>query len=174
MTKFTDYLYDLVQNSIEAKSSLIELSIVHQGLLRVTLKDNGVGMDESTLMKVRTFSYSSRKTRKVGLGLSLIHDLTLQTNGFFDLTSKLGEGTTLFLGFDDKHIDFPEMGDLGALVADLYMHQGVENFIFKYDQLHIDFESLGLNHPNKTFKQRNGLYKYVCEKLIEVANENTR
>jgi hypothetical protein len=174
MTKFTDYLYDLIQNSIEANASKIELSIVHQGLLRVTIHDNGKGMDEATLMKVKTFSYSSRKTRTVGLGLSLIHDLTIQTNGYFEITSKLGVGTTLSLGFDDQHIDFPEMGDIPALIADLYMHQGVSDLVFTYDDLKLDFQSLGLNQPNKTYKQRNQLYTYVQDKLIEVANENTR
>ena len=174
MTKFTDYLYDLIQNSIDAKASVIELKIKHQGLLRVTIQDNGVGMDEATLMKVKTFSYSSRKTRTVGLGLSLIHDLTIQTNGYFEITSKLGVGTTLSLGFDDQHIDFPEMGDIPALIADLYMHQGVENLVFSLDDFKLDFESLGLNQTNKSYKQRNQLYNYVQEKLIEVANENTR
>lgn len=174
MTKFTDYLYDLIQNSIEANASYIELSMVHQGLFRVTIRDNGKGMDESTLMKVKTFSYSSRKTRTVGLGLSLIHDLTIQTNGYFEITSKLGVGTTLSLGFDDQHIDFPEMGDIPALIADLYMHQGVLDLVFTYDDLTIDFQSLGLNQAPKTYRQRNQLYQYVQDKLIEVANENTR
>ncbi|MCV2232782.1 ATP-binding protein [Paracholeplasma manati] len=174
MTKFTDYLYDLIQNSIDAKASNIELHMKHQGLLRVTIQDNGVGMDEATLMKVKTFSYSSRKTRTVGLGLSLIHDLTIQTNGYFEITSKLGVGTTLSLGFDDQHIDFPEMGDISALIADLYMHQGVQNLIFSFDDFRLDFESLGLNQTIKTYRQRNQLYNYVQEKLIEVANENTR
>ena len=174
MTKFTDYLYDLIQNSIEAKASKIELHMKHQGLLRVSIIDNGVGMDEATLMKVKTFSYSSRKTRTVGLGLSLIHDLSIQTNGYFEITSKLGVGTTLSLGFDHHHIDFPEMGDIPALIADLYMHQGVQDLVFSLDDFKLDFESLGLNQTNKTYKQRNQLYNYVQDKLIEVANENTR
>lgn len=174
MTKFTDYLYDLIQNSIDAGSKNITLTIKHNGLLRVTIEDDGKGMDEATLMKVKTFSYSSRKTRTVGLGLSLIHDLTIQTNGYFEITSKLGVGTTLSLGFDHQHIDFPAFGDIPALIADLYIHQGVSNFVFIYDGLKIDFEALGLNQLNKTFKQRNALYKHVTDKLIEVANENTR
>lgn len=174
MTKFTDYLYDLIQNSINAGASNITLSLQFDGLLRVTITDDGHGMDEATLFKVKTFSYSSRKTRTVGLGLSLIHDLTIQTNGYFEITSKLGVGTTLSLGFDHKHIDFPEMGDIPALVADLYIHQDIKNFVLIYKDIKIDFEELGLNQPNKTFKQRNALYNYVLDKLIEVANENTR
>ncbi len=174
MTKFSDYLYDLIQNSIEAKASQIELSLIHDGILRVTLKDNGVGMDSETLMKVKTFRYSSRKTRTVGLGLSLIHDLTIQTNGYFEISSILGVGTTLNLGFDHHHLDFPDMGDLALLVADIYMHQGVQNFIFRYDNLVFNLETLGYTQTPKTFKQRNQLKQLIQDKLIEVANENTR
>lgn len=174
MTKFTDYLYDILQNSITVHSSHIQLEIKQSDLLQVTIRDNGPGMAPQTLKQVQSFSYTSRTTRKVGLGLSLIHDLTQQTEGYFEITSEPQVGTTLKLGFNHNHIDFPEMGDLALLVADIYMHQDVQNFTFTYQTMTFDFESMGLTQQPKTFKQRQQLYRTIQDKLIEVAHENSR
>lgn len=174
MTKFTDYLYDILQNSIQVQASHIQLLIKLNDLLQVTIINNGPGMTPETLRQVRSFSYTSRTTRKVGLGLSLIHDLTQQTEGYFEITSDPQGGTTLQLGFNPNHIDFPEMGDLALLVADMYIHQDVQNFTFTYQHCSFDFESMGLTQHPKTFKQRQYLYQTIHDKLIEVAHENTR
>ncbi|MCU0104683.1 ATP-binding protein [Acholeplasma vituli] len=174
MIRLTDYIYDLIQNSIQAKSKHIELTISEGPLLEVLIKDDGIGMDEATLKRVESFTYTSRTTRKVGLGLSLIHDLTKQTDGYFKIESKQNIGTTLFLGFNSKHIDFPEMGDLAELVSDIYMHQDIKHFTFIFNTICVDLDELGLDSLPKTFKRRNQLYEIVKNKLIEVANENTR
>lgn len=174
MIRLTDYLYDLIQNSIHAFANHIELSIIKGLLLEVILRDDGIGMDEETLNKVVSFTYTSRTTRTVGLGLSLIYDLTKQTDGYFNIESKKNQGTTLQLGFNQNHIDFPEMGDMALLVSDLYMHQDIKHFTLNYFNIHIDLDELGFNETPKTFKRKKQLYDIVTNKLIEVANENTR
>jgi signal transduction histidine kinase len=71
-----DFALDLVQNSIEASSSLIILD-VEQTPERITfyLSDNGVGMDEEELEAARDPFYtggSKHTARKVGLGIPFL------------------------------------------------------------------------------------------------------
>jgi hypothetical protein len=126
------YFLDLIQNSIAAKATLIELHIVEDDMFHVMIKDNGLGMSKETLDQASSPFYSSRTTRKVGLGLSMMKMLIEQTEGLFELNSKLGIGTELKLSFNLKHIDTPDLGDLGDLIYMISIHQDVKDFIFTY------------------------------------------
>jgi len=128
------YLLDLVQNSIAARASAIELSIVEDDMLHVSIIDNGIGMDSKTVERVTSPFYTTRKTRKVGLGLPLIKMLTEQTDGTFSIHSALNQGTTLKLTFNHHHLDMPPFGNLGEMVYMISIHQDVNNFTFTYEK----------------------------------------
>lgn len=128
------YLLDLIQNSIAAKSSFIELSIIENHTIAISITDNGIGMTEDELNQALSPFYSSRTTRRVGLGLSMMKMLTEQTNGSFELTSVKNKGTKLSLSFNPSHIDFPDIGDIGDLVYFISIHQDVVNFSFIYQK----------------------------------------
>ena len=126
------YLLDIIQNSIAARASLIEIQFVEGEKLSITIVDNGCGMSEETVRKATSPFYTTRKTRKVGLGLSLIQMLTEQTDGSFKLTSIQNQGTTLKFTLDHHHIDMPPFGNLGEMIYMISIHQDVEEFIFTY------------------------------------------
>jgi hypothetical protein len=131
MIYFTDYIFDLVQNSIKAQAKNILISLDFNQNLSFRLEDDGKGMSKEVLEKVKQFTYSTQKNRKVGLGLSMIHDLANQTEGSFNITSSIGEGTLLETTFNHKHIDFPDFGDIGLMISDLYINPNVENVILE-------------------------------------------
>lgn len=172
MIRLTDYLYDLIQNSIEAGASEITLDIQMKDNLSISIIDNGKGMDIDTLNRVRSFQFTSRKKRKVGLGLSLIHDLTNQTEGYFHIDSKPNLGTHLSLGFNQKHLDFPLFGDLSELVCDLYMHQDIKQFTLIYNDLKLDFQSLGFLDEIKSYQKRKALKEILDVALQKESYEN--
>ncbi|TNF06838.1 MAG: ATP-binding protein [Bacillota bacterium] len=126
------YFLDLMQNSIAAKATLIELHMVEDDMLHVVIKDNGQGMSKETLSRASSPFYSSRTTRKVGLGLSMMKMLIDQTEGSFELNSEIGVGTELKLKINLKHIDTPDVGDIGELIYLISIHQDVKDFIFTY------------------------------------------
>jgi hypothetical protein len=128
------YLLDLVQNSIAARASAIELSIIEDNMLHISIIDNGVGMDSKTLEQVTSPFYTTRKTRKVGLGLSLIKMLAEQTDGMFSIQSELNQGTILQLSFNHHHLDMPPFGNLGEMAYMISIHQDVNNFTFTYEK----------------------------------------
>jgi len=124
----SDFLLDLVQNSVEAGASRIELE-VHEDdhEIRVSIADNGKGMDAATQKRVVDPFYTDgtkHRHRKVGLGIPfLIHALE-QAGGTYSLVSAPGEGTTLGFSFPAGHLDTPPMGDLSGLFLAILCFDG--------------------------------------------------
>jgi len=66
-----DYMLDIVENAIDAGSAVITVDLIDDGeFIKVCIGDNGPGMSEETLKKVRDPFYTDgkkHKSRKVGL-----------------------------------------------------------------------------------------------------------
>jgi PAS domain S-box-containing protein len=66
--------------------------------LRLSLTDDGSGMDEATMNKAIEPFFSTKPTGKgTGLGLSMVHGLAVQLGGMLELRSEVGQGTTATL-----------------------------------------------------------------------------
>lgn len=112
------HIMDIVQNSVRAKAANVVLSIVvEEPWLTIRVKDDGSGMDQVTLEKVRDPFYTSRTTRKVGMGIPLIQQNAEITGGHVQIESEPGLGTVLTAQFGLKHIDRPPMGDIASTAA---------------------------------------------------------
>ncbi|MGH0053104.1 MAG: ATP-binding protein [Sphaerochaetaceae bacterium] len=121
-----DYLLDIVQNSFEAGSSLVELTFSeNETTLFCVVRDNGKGMDAATQKKVLDPFYSDgekHKKRKVGLGLPFLNQACEACEGTFCLKSEVGKGTTVSFSFNLNHIDAPPMGDVASSFLVLLSH----------------------------------------------------
>jgi signal transduction histidine kinase len=68
--------------------------------LRVNISDNGMGMDETTQSRICEPFFTTKPPEKgTGLGLSVVFGLMESHQGFIDLYSQVGEGTTFSLFF---------------------------------------------------------------------------
>ena len=110
-------ILDVAKNSVSAGASLIEVSLSEDsdGILTLIIKDDGCGMSEETLRGVTDPFYTTRTTRKVGMGLPLLKMAAEQTGGTLKIVSsqKEGEsGTELCATFNTKSIDFMPIGDI--------------------------------------------------------------
>ena len=115
-------ILDVAKNSVSAGASLIEIILDEDadGMLTLKINDNGCGMSEETLRGVTDPFYTTRKTRKVGMGLPLLKMAAEQTGGGLKIVSsdKVGEsGTRLEATFDTKSIDFMPIGDIVSTVC---------------------------------------------------------
>ncbi|MBQ8850374.1 MAG: sensor histidine kinase [Clostridia bacterium] len=115
-------ILDIVKNSVRAGATKIEiyLNTNLDGILTVRIVDNGCGMDEETLKRVTDPFYTTRTTRKVGLGLPLLKMAAEQTGGSLNIcssTEKGKSGTSLSAVFDTKNIDCMPMGDIISTVC---------------------------------------------------------
>ncbi|HNX36554.1 MAG TPA: ATP-binding protein [Kiritimatiellia bacterium] len=128
-----DTISDLVQNSIEAGASRVELDVATgPDAITVRVRDNGKGMDKTTLEKVMDPFYSEsgkHDHRRVGLGLPLLHQTAEAVNGKVDIRSVPGNGTTVEFTFDARHLDTPPLGDLPATVLGLMAFGGTYDLV---------------------------------------------
>ncbi|MBN2658197.1 MAG: sensor histidine kinase [Spirochaetales bacterium] len=119
---------DLIQNSVEAGSSLIQLNMKQSAdSLDVSIRDNGCGMTDDELKRATDPFYSDgvkHKHRKVGLGLPFLIQTVTMTDGRFDIRSEKGRGTEIDIRFNPVHIDTPPLGDPVALLYQVMCFQG--------------------------------------------------
>ena len=98
MRELALHILDLVQNSIEAGADRVLLEIVEDfraDTLTIRVADNGRGMDDDTRRRALDPFMTTRKTRRVGLGLPLIDMTTRQCGGYLTIDSAAGRGTTV-------------------------------------------------------------------------------
>ena len=93
---------DVTQNSITAGASFIEIRVEEdrkKNELVISIIDNGKGMSEEQVRKVIDPFYTTRTTRKVGLGVPLFKMEAEMTGGDFSIQSELGKGNGTFTDF---------------------------------------------------------------------------
>jgi hypothetical protein len=134
------HILDIVMNSINASSDVIEINIDEQvDYIKFMIKDNGIGMSNETLSKVMDPFYTSRNTRKVGLGLSLLNENVNKTLGHLNIFSKLGGGTIVEATFNKNHIDCIPIGDIDETILLLIIMEPNINYIYKHTCLKKEF-----------------------------------
>lgn len=145
MKELSLHILDLVENSINAQAELVIITIIedlNNNYLKIIIEDDGNGMDKDLLSVADDPFTTTRKTRNVGLGLSLMKAAALRTDGDFSITSEKGKGTKVVAVFRHDHIDRAPLGNMGDTIAALmsreekidylYLHQ-VNNKQFKFD-----------------------------------------
>ena len=115
-------ILDVAKNSVRAGATKISINVSKdaEGILTLTIIDNGCGMDAETLKRVTDPFYTTRKTRGVGLGVPLLKLAAEQTGGTLKLSSSVEEGThgtVLEASFDTKSIDCMPMGDIVSTIC---------------------------------------------------------
>lgn len=114
MKNLSLHILDIVQNSIRAGAGTVkvELSDEYDGMMTLRISDDGKGMDNYQLEHVKDPFFSTRKTRKIGLGVSLLTQKAEQAGGQLSIQSAPGEGTTVNARFLTNHPDCPPLGKI--------------------------------------------------------------
>ncbi|MEG2191683.1 MAG: ATP-binding protein [Oscillospiraceae bacterium] len=122
---------DIAQNSVAAGASLIEITLqVQDNILSLTIEDDGRGMDPFTLQSVENPFFTSRTTRKVGLGIPLFKQAALQTGGEFNIQSTEGVGTRVFATFHTDNIDCTPLGEIWDTMGILIQMNEKIDFVY--------------------------------------------
>ena len=129
------HILDIVQNSISAKATFIEITIEenHQAnTYFIRIKDDGSGMSQEMVEKVTDPYVTSRTTRKVGLGLPLLKMNAERTGGHLKITSEEGIGTEVEALFIDDNIDRLPLGDMAGTIGSLASGNPLIEFIYTH------------------------------------------
>ena len=132
-------ILDISENSVKAKATLVEISITEtENRLTVVITDNGTGMTEDTRLSVVDPFYTTRTTRKVGLGIPLFKFAAEQTGGSVEIESRHSDsypethGTTVSATFFKNHIDYTPLGDVTATVTTLIQGHSDIDFLYRH------------------------------------------
>ena len=128
-------ILDIVQNSVRAGASVIEVEVYEdlaEDMLFFSVKDNGCGMDEEMVQRVMDPFVTTRTTRKVGMGISLLRSAAQATGGDVELSSKLGEGTFIKATFSHSHIDRQPLGNMADTMTSLISMNSHIDFRYKH------------------------------------------
>ena len=132
-------ILDITENSVKAGASLISILIDETDeTLTITITDNGCGMKEEILRGVIDPFYTTRTTRKVGLGIPLLKMAAEQTGGYVTITSRHeseypdSHGTVVTAVFFKNHIDCTPMGDVISTVTTLIQGSPQIDFEFRH------------------------------------------
>ncbi|MBE7092178.1 MAG: sensor histidine kinase [Clostridiales bacterium] len=128
-------ILDIAENSVKAKATLTEIIVEEKdNTLTFTIIDDGTGMPKEIVESVTDPFYTTRTTRKVGLGLPLLKMAAEQTGGKIFITSQQGDnhGTTVSALFYKDHIDFTPLGDVISTMITLIQGHPETDFLFKH------------------------------------------
>ncbi|MDP4117779.1 MAG: ATP-binding protein [Bacillota bacterium] len=142
MKELSLHILDIVQNSIKAEATEICITIDENpetNILSIVISDNGCGMSEEFLKRVKDPFATTRTTRKVGMGISLFEAATLQCGGHLDIDSKQGVGTKLSAYFEYDSIDRAPIGNMAETMVTLISGAPNINYVYKHRKLEREF-----------------------------------
>jgi hypothetical protein len=131
----SQHILDIAENSLNAGASRVEITVEQDSgtnRLRLMVKDNGRGMDAETVVKVMDPFYTTRTTRRVGLGLPFLKQSAELCGGTLTLESVPGEGTTLVAEFALDCIDRPPLGNIPSTLVTLLAGAPTVHWIYRH------------------------------------------
>ncbi len=129
------HILDIVENSIAAGANRVEIRIVEdtgKDILSVEIRDNGKGMSEEVIGKAADPFYTTRTTRRVGLGLSLLSQSAKEADGDMTITSKEGDGTIVIAYLRHSHIDRKPIGNMAETLIVLIAGNPDIDFLYEH------------------------------------------
>ncbi len=162
MRELADHILDIARNAIEAGASTILLLVQEdptRDRLRFVVVDNGRGMDPETRARVLDPFYTTRTTRRWGLGIPLLAAACERCEGRLVLRTKEGSGTWVQAEVRLSHLDRAPLGDMGIVVQSLaceagrialrYRHRTpVGVFNLDTQELQAELEDVALSEPS--------------------------
>jgi anti-sigma regulatory factor (Ser/Thr protein kinase) len=140
------HILDVVENSVNAGATLVTIDVIEDmaaDRLTIRVTDNGRGMDAEAVRRASDPFYTTRTTRRVGLGLPFLKQATELCTGSFAIDSTLGTGTTVTATFQHSHINRMPLGDLPNTILTLVVGYPQTDFIYRHalDKRFFEFDT---------------------------------
>ena len=155
------HVLDIAENSIAAGARHVEIRVHEnrrENLLSIEIIDDGRGMSEDMLEKATDPFFTTRTTRRVGLGLSLFEQAAKRAGGEFKIASSPGTGTRVTGVFQYSHVDRQPLGDMDQTLLALvvgnpqieltYLHQTDDSQVsFSTREIKAQLGDIPINSP---------------------------
>lgn len=180
MTEISLNILDVAQNSVRADATLISITVnanTKDDLLTITIEDNGCGMTDEQQKNVTDPFFTTRTTRRIGLGVPFFKQACEGTGGSFEIKSKLSEGTKVTAIFVLSSIDRMPLGDMtGTIHSLITLNQDID-FVYTYIHNERQFtldtrefrEILGADVKFSSYEVSTYIKEYLDENTKEVS-----
>ena len=156
------YIIEILMNSIHASSNNIICNIeidTSEDLLTIIVEDDGKGMEQEFLNNITNPFVTTRKTRKIGLGVSFLQSLCDQCNGKLIIKSRPNIGTITIATLPYSHWDIPPLGNIGEMMMlciqanpdidfVLYYKKDKINFLFETKEIKKILDEVKIDEPD--------------------------
>lgn len=147
MKELSLHILDIVQNSINAGAHAIIITInedIPNDRLTISVEDDGCGMSSDIVEKVKDPFFTSRSTRRVGLGIPLLKAAADRCGGGLKIESEQGKGTTVTACFIHSHIDRAPIGNIWDTITGLIVCNEDVDFKYKhyFNGKYFEFDTL--------------------------------
>jgi hypothetical protein len=129
------HILDIVENGITAGADCIHILVEEAhttDLLTIKITDNGQGMPADKIKNLTDPFVTTRRTRRVGFGLSLFAEAAKRCDGSLMVKTEPGDGTEVRATFRHSHIDRAPVGDMAATIAALIMGNPQIDFVYTH------------------------------------------
>jgi hypothetical protein len=135
MRELSLHILDVVENGITAGGNCIWIEVDEarkKDQLKIVIRDNGSGMPIEKQDNINDPFITSRTTRRVGLGLSLLSAATERCDGTLSVDTQPGKGTEIEATFRYSHIDRAPLGDTAATITTLIIGNPGIDFVYSH------------------------------------------
>jgi len=181
MLELALHILDIAENSTRARAKNVDIHLNEDpdhDLLTLEIADDGAGMDKETLTKALDPFYTTKKVRRVGLGLPMLAQAAENAGGRLILSSEPGKGTRIEVTFGLRHLDRQPLGDAAGVMVTLiagnpdvdftYRHEhGNEIYILSTEEIKKEIEDVPINHVEVLKYIRS----HIAEGMKEIGSE---
>jgi len=142
MLELAMHILDIAENSVRADATTVVITIIENeetDSLTIEIDDNGTGMDEDEITKALDPFYTTKKVRRVGLGLPMLREACRRCDGMFAIESAKGTGTHVVARFRNSHIDRQPLGDMASSLVMLITGNPHMDFIYTHTKNGVSF-----------------------------------
>ncbi|MEX1348960.1 MAG: ATP-binding protein [Desulfobacterales bacterium] len=135
MRELSLHILDIAENGITAGADCIHILVEEDRTadrLTVIITDNGHGMSAEKITRLADPFVTSRTTRRVGLGLSLLAAAAERCEGRLSVETEPDAGTKVKATFLYSHIDRAPMGDMAATITTLIRGNPQIEFVYTH------------------------------------------
>jgi len=129
------HILDIVENSLAAGARRVEIRIeenLKADRMTIEISDDGSGMNEEMVKQALDPFFTTKTTRRVGLGLPLLAEACRLSNGKLTLESLPGKGTTVRAMFQHSHIDRKPLGNMSDTLITLIIGHPEVDLLYEH------------------------------------------
>jgi anti-sigma regulatory factor (Ser/Thr protein kinase) len=149
------HILDLFRNAVEAGARKVYIAVredTASDRVEIEVRDDGRGMTSEQVRRACDPFFTTRTTRRVGMGLALLEAAAQQAGGNLRIESAPGEGTRVVATFRMSHLDRAPLGDMAATLevavanpdVDVEYEHWRDGRVFRFSTRELE-EFLGVN-----------------------------